>query len=289
MSEPESESKAVGYCSPPVETRFKKGFSGNPRGRPRKPGPKRVGRDELSDLLYGVNKVPVAGRAVEVRRIDLLLQAQKKMALAGDFRAAEDLLRSWRALENRQRQHHGARRWLHAHPVLVVPSNGPHDTVEWNELYADVKRGDLVQADRAGHRWVRPDWLKCELKRQNDALPRHKARPMESAMARLFKERVSVVKAGIQVKASLSVALYTILFNAAQSSTPAMRSIRKMDDETHSETEAAAAEEQEPVGGVLIVPYAPDSIEEWVRLYGRKASGEYARDLEREQARGQGH
>ena len=272
MSKPDADAKPVGYCSPPVETRFRKGISGNPRGRPRNSIRKAGQPDELSELLHGANKVFVAGRKVSIRRIDLLLQTQKKKALSGDYRAAENLLRSYRDLQQReQRAEHSAGRWPILSSVLVVPPN-PHETVDWFDLYGHIKRDGLVPANRQQTWWVTPSWLKSELKAQGKGEIRKKDKPMDSAIARLFDSRVSALKAGIQVKVPLSSALYNVLIEAAQSKTAAMSAIRKMDAEIHSEADGDT-KEAEREGGVLIVPYAPDSIEEWTRLYGELAKG----------------
>ncbi|HEY2447182.1 MAG TPA: DUF5681 domain-containing protein [Rhizomicrobium sp.] len=48
-------SYAVGYCKPPVHTRFKKGQSGNPSGRP---GTKRAIEKNLAQLLEAILDMP---------------------------------------------------------------------------------------------------------------------------------------------------------------------------------------------------------------------------------------
>lgn len=51
---PNYESSRVGYRNPPAERRFKKGQSGNPRGRPRKP--KSITMDREGEGTQPANK-----------------------------------------------------------------------------------------------------------------------------------------------------------------------------------------------------------------------------------------
>jgi hypothetical protein len=74
----------TGYGKPPLATRFRKGQSGNPRGRPR--GARDM-RNILKDALNG--KVPVsdAGRRRTMTRKELLVHKLIAKAAAGDMRA----------------------------------------------------------------------------------------------------------------------------------------------------------------------------------------------------------
>jgi len=79
----------VGYCKPPKRTRFKKGQTGNPKGRPK-------GAKNLATLLGQVLatrvKVVTPGgpKTVPIRQALLLSQAAK--AVKGDTRAADLLI-----------------------------------------------------------------------------------------------------------------------------------------------------------------------------------------------------
>lgn len=84
----------TGYCRTPVHSRFKKGQSGNPKGRPRKTPDARdpelledVLREELDELVWIQDS---KGRRQITRRRALIL-AQLKKRLSGD-RAGERLL-----------------------------------------------------------------------------------------------------------------------------------------------------------------------------------------------------
>ncbi len=74
---------AVGYGKPPVHTRFKKGQSGNPRGRPR--GPKRL----VSLLLAALEKqveVTEGGRRRKIAKRELgIAQLADKFAKADPY------------------------------------------------------------------------------------------------------------------------------------------------------------------------------------------------------------
>ena len=72
----------VGYMSPPEHTRFKKGKSGNPRGRPRK-------REDLDTVLLRVlnRKVRVKDRDQKMPIRDALIRGLRDLALQGDKQA----------------------------------------------------------------------------------------------------------------------------------------------------------------------------------------------------------
>lgn len=76
------ETPTSGFMNPPKHTQFKKGTSGNPRGRPRK-------RDDLNTVLERVLKRKVRIRDEE-RKIpirDALIWKLRELALQGDKQA----------------------------------------------------------------------------------------------------------------------------------------------------------------------------------------------------------
>ena len=78
----EHKTSDVGYMNPPEHTRFKKGKSGNPRGRPRK-------REDLNTILQrGLNrKVRVKDNDRKLPIRDALIWKLRELALQGDKQA----------------------------------------------------------------------------------------------------------------------------------------------------------------------------------------------------------
>ena len=72
----------VGYMSPPEHTRFKKGKSGNPKGRPKK-------QEDIYTLLQRVlrRKVRVNGEDRKIPIREALIRKLRELALSGDARA----------------------------------------------------------------------------------------------------------------------------------------------------------------------------------------------------------
>ena len=84
----------VGYRRPPVGTRFKKGQSGNPGGRPRKRGPVAV---DMAALLNEPIKLRRGGRTKTVEMKEAQLRAMVKKASTGDLDAVAYCLEQFEA------------------------------------------------------------------------------------------------------------------------------------------------------------------------------------------------
>lgn len=79
----------VGYGRPPVATRFRKGQSGNPKGRPR--GSKTL-RSLLERILRSRLTIVEAGELKTIEQCDALLRSLVARAIKGDNRAAKIVL-----------------------------------------------------------------------------------------------------------------------------------------------------------------------------------------------------
>lgn len=78
----------AGYANPPAQHRFKKGKSGNPRGRPRKQ------EDHWSHMNRVLSrKVKLQGSDDQIPISEALIRRLRELALAGDRRALELLRR----------------------------------------------------------------------------------------------------------------------------------------------------------------------------------------------------
>jgi hypothetical protein len=74
----------VGYGKPPKDTQFRKGASGNPKGRPKKP-------QDFAEQLLRAARVPVTitekGRRVRRPRYDVAILQLLNKTMAGDMKA----------------------------------------------------------------------------------------------------------------------------------------------------------------------------------------------------------
>ena len=99
----------VGYGKPPRWTRFKKGKSGNPRGRPRrqKPAPD-TAPSHQDDIARRVLQKPVSitegGKKRDITYNELIQQMQANSAAKGNPIAQRDILRTAREIEERDRE-----------------------------------------------------------------------------------------------------------------------------------------------------------------------------------------
>src|SRR5215469_13228295 len=86
----------VGYGKPPIRTRFKKGTSGNPKGRPkgsRNPGT--LLQSALAELVV-INE---NGQRKRITKIEAMFKQLVNKAASGDHRSMQLLLASLRLLE----------------------------------------------------------------------------------------------------------------------------------------------------------------------------------------------
>jgi CRISPR/Cas system CSM-associated protein Csm2 small subunit len=87
----------VGYKRPPKATRWKKGHSGNPRGRPKHA---RNLKTELTEELGETIRIREQGGAWKrVSKLRAMLKAQLAKAVGGDTRAADVIFKAMRVLD----------------------------------------------------------------------------------------------------------------------------------------------------------------------------------------------
>lgn len=88
---------AVGYGKPPAHTRFQKGQSGNPSGKPRK----MLSDDEivLRELASRVTVVE-GGKKKRMSKLEVMLKKQVVLAMQGDPKAVQYITYFYRAASN---------------------------------------------------------------------------------------------------------------------------------------------------------------------------------------------
>src|ERR1700733_5025826 len=84
-------SKKSGRGNPPEHSRFKKGVSGNPKGRPPKSRKDQLVIDIISEFQNILTAYREGGRPKRASRLELLLKRLVNSALEGDARSAADL------------------------------------------------------------------------------------------------------------------------------------------------------------------------------------------------------
>ena len=92
----------TGYKKPPKHTRFKKGQSGNPAGRPK--GRKSLNK-RFEEMMAEKVTIVENGERKQVAKGDLLLKSLFNQATKGNIRAADMLLKRLDAIEYEQESH----------------------------------------------------------------------------------------------------------------------------------------------------------------------------------------
>lgn len=86
--EKDLESSAVGYASPPKHTQFKKGKSGNPKGRP----PNKVLHTVIEDVLNEKVTLIIKGQKVEMTKKEAVIQQLLNESMKGKSAATKNLI-----------------------------------------------------------------------------------------------------------------------------------------------------------------------------------------------------
>jgi len=94
----DSKRQVVGYCNPPADTRFKKGQSGNPKGRPK-------GTLNMATVLERTLREKVVvnenGRRKTITKLEAALKQVTNKAASGDLKALQLLAALVRSAEER--------------------------------------------------------------------------------------------------------------------------------------------------------------------------------------------
>jgi hypothetical protein len=91
----------VGYCNPPQHSRFKKGHSGNPEGRPK--GTRNIGT-VLEKILREKVIINENGKRKTVTKLEAAIKQVANKAASGDLKALQLLAALVRSSEERTRQ-----------------------------------------------------------------------------------------------------------------------------------------------------------------------------------------
>src|SRR5712671_7451585 len=94
-----SASYQVGYGKPPMRTRFRKGQSGNPGGRPRRTATERAKALALREA-YRTITVSEGGRALALPAIQAILRSQIGLAATGNIQAQRAVLAAIETIEH---------------------------------------------------------------------------------------------------------------------------------------------------------------------------------------------
>jgi hypothetical protein len=89
----------VGYGNPPRHTRFRKGQSGNPGGRPPRDPARRLKALTLQQAYRGV-VIMENGRAEPVTAIEAVLRSQIELATKGNIQAQRAILAAVKKIED---------------------------------------------------------------------------------------------------------------------------------------------------------------------------------------------
>lgn len=105
-----SKKKTVGYKSPPSYSKFKKGKSGNPKGRPKKQNPlPSIGNSDelLAKALSESVTLKVNGKTKKIQKCELVHTQLVNKAIAGDMAAIKWVMEHYHSLPSHYKEPEG--------------------------------------------------------------------------------------------------------------------------------------------------------------------------------------
>lgn len=137
----DSSAYEIGYGRPPTSTRFEKGRSGNPKGRPRGSHDPRA---LLERLLLRAMPVRTSKGVAHMPVLQAILLSVLQRGVAGDGKAAALGLRQFgkyvKEAETEAKTLAAAESEQHSGGILIVPQ-APLSISEWERLYGAKARG----------------------------------------------------------------------------------------------------------------------------------------------------
>ena len=145
----------IGYARPPLWTQFKKGVSGNPKGRPKKakPEPEKMPGSALDDIrraeLSRQVQIVEAGKPVKLSLAELTVKAQLSAAVKGNPIAQRDVLREAQALEQRDA--------IRATEAAIEQSETYRRMAAWRRKLVNEWAAAKSDEATSEERWPHPD------------------------------------------------------------------------------------------------------------------------------------